>query len=337
MHTVRLAGLVTIAALAALALPSVVGRAQEQTPAPEQAAQPEQPAATATSTATRTASAAFSRKGADSCLACHDDLGIAAIFRTAHGRPNNPESPFGHGRLQCEVCHGPGGAHSGRVRSGQDRPAILNFGSKSATPAREQNAMCLTCHKGDMSHGWQGSTHERTDTACASCHKSHAASDPVMARATQPETCYACHSEQRRQSQLPHAHPIRVGKMACSDCHNAHGTTTDFNLVRTTLNETCTACHAEKRGPFLWEHAPVTEDCSTCHTAHGSVNPAMLTRRAPLLCQQCHSQAGHPSIAVGADGLPGARPSPYLLSGSCTNCHSQVHGSNHPSGAALTR
>jgi DmsE family decaheme c-type cytochrome len=332
MRNERLAGLVTIAALAAFALLSTVGQAQEQqTP-------PESPAAETPAPARQAAAAAaFSRKGADSCIACHDDAGILSIFRTAHGRPNDPAAPFGHGNLQCEACHGPGGTHSGRVRSGQDRPPILNFGAGSITPAREQNAMCLTCHQGDMNHGWQGSTHERTGTACASCHQSHAAADPVLVRATQPQACYACHAEQRRQGQLPHAHPIRVGKMACSDCHNAHGTSSDFNLVRTTLNETCTSCHAEKRGPFLWEHAPVTEDCSSCHTAHGSVNAAMLTRRAPLLCQRCHSQAGHPSAAVGPNNLPGATPSPYLLASSCTNCHSQVHGSNHPSGAALTR
>ena len=27
----------------------------------------------------------------------------------------------------------------------------------------------------------------------------------------------------------------------------------------------------------------------------------------------------------------------FLLAGGCTNCHSQVHGSNHPSGAKLMR
>jgi hypothetical protein len=34
----------------------------------------------------------------------------------------------------------------------------------------------------------------------------------------------------------------------------------------------------------------------------------------------------------------GAAPAPiYLVAGSCTNCHSQVHGSNHPAGAKLMR
>jgi hypothetical protein len=63
----------------------------------------------------------------------------------------------------------------------------------------------------------------------------------------------------------------------------------------------------------------------------------MLTSRAPLLCQSCHSQSGHPSIAYDADGLPAGTPSQFLLGQSCMNCHVQVHGSNHPSGSKLMR
>jgi hypothetical protein len=63
----------------------------------------------------------------------------------------------------------------------------------------------------------------------------------------------------------------------------------------------------------------------------------MLTQRAPLLCQSCHSQQGHPSVAMETAGLPAGMPSQFLLGQSCLNCHSQVHGSNHPSGSKLMR
>jgi DmsE family decaheme c-type cytochrome len=99
------------------------------------------------------------------------------------------------------------------------------------------------------------------------------------------------------------------------------------------VNQTCFTCHADKRGPLLWEHAPVAEDCTLCHSSHGSVRTALLNKTPPLLCQQCHSVAGHPSVARTAGG--GA--SIFLLAGSCTNCHSQVHGSNHPAGSKLMR
>jgi DmsE family decaheme c-type cytochrome len=130
---------------------------------------------------------------------------------------------------------------------------------------------------------------------------------------------------------------MREGQMACTDCHSPHGSTAPAQLVKNTVNETCTSCHAEYRGPFLWEHQPVTEDCSTCHEPHGSAQPALLKMRAPFLCQTCHEGAGHPSIANTPKGLTGGMPSAYLLGGGCTNCHSQVHGSNSPSGRALMR
>jgi DmsE family decaheme c-type cytochrome len=108
-------------------------------------------------------------------------------------------------------------------------------------------------------------------------------------------------------------------------------------LVRQTLNDTCYGCHAEKRGPYRWEHAPVAEDCSTCHDPHGSNHPGMVSLRGPMMCQGCHSQAGHPSFANTPDGLPAGMPSQYLLGRNCLNCHTQVHGSNHPSGSKLMR
>ena len=110
-------------------------------------------------------------------------------------------------------------------------------------------------------------------------------------------------------------------------------------LVKASVNQTCYGCHAEKRGPLLWEHAPVVEDCTLCHSTHGSVRQALLNKSAPLLCQQCHAPAGHPSVARNGTSLPGgaAGGAVFVVAGSCTNCHSQVHGSNHPAGAKLLR
>lgn len=125
--------------------------------------------------------------------------------------------------------------------------------------------------------------------------------------------------------------------MACTSCHSPHGSSATASLVHETVNETCTSCHAQYRGPFLWEHQPVNEDCSNCHEPHGSVQPALLKARPPFLCQQCHEAAGHPSAPNTPAGLPSGMPSPFLLAGGCVNCHSQVHGSNHPSGSLLMR
>jgi DmsE family decaheme c-type cytochrome len=282
--------------------------------------------------------AEYSRDGADTCIKCHDGPEVLTLFKTLHGSRADPHSPFAAGQLQCEACHGPGGAHAGRVRSGQPRPPIETFAAGSLASPAERNAVCLGCHDGAVQDAWHAGTHARDGVACADCHRVHAARDDVRTASSQAAICFDCHTEQRVENAKPFRHPVEGQAMSCGSCHDPHGSGNDFELRRASLNDTCFDCHAEKRGPYLWEHAPVTEDCSNCHRPHGSSQPALLAMRAPLLCQQCHSQAGHPSIAYGPGSLPGSgTPSPYLLAGSCLNCHSQVHGSNHPSGGNLTR
>jgi DmsE family decaheme c-type cytochrome len=280
----------------------------------------------------------YSREGADTCLACHENEAVLPLFKGPHANPTDPNGPFGHGQLQCEACHGPTGDHAGRVRRGQERtaPGII-FGANSTTPIDVQNEQCLGCHSGDTGFGWHGNDHDLNEVGCAGCHSSHVAKDPVLVTATQPEVCFDCHQQQRTQSLKPYAHPIRQGKMDCSGCHSPHGATSELQFAQQTLNDTCFDCHAEKRGPYLWEHAPVAEDCSNCHDPHGSNHPGMLSMRGPMLCQSCHSQSGHPSLPADGDGLPGAMPSQFMLGQNCLNCHTQVHGSNHPSGSRLMR
>lgn len=280
---------------------------------------------------------AYSRKGADSCLACHDDQATLAIFRSKHAMRTDARTPFGHEQLQCEACHGPGGAHAGRVRRGEERPPIEAFATGSVLSILEQNQYCTTCHEDDLGFAWHGGAHDMEEVACSDCHSSHTTTDPVLVTSTQAEVCFDCHQQQRTQAMKPFAHPVRQGKMDCGSCHSTHGETTDGLLVSQTANDTCYECHAEQRGPYLWEHAPVTENCGDCHDPHGSNQPGMLTMRGPMLCQSCHSQSGHPSIAQDASGLPDGMPSQYLLGQNCMNCHSQVHGSNHPSGSKLMR
>ena len=283
----------------------------------------------------------YSAAGADTCLGCHNAESMLVIFRTPHGQQSDPESPMA--QLQCENCHGPGGTHSGRRKPSDTHSAVVNFGADAATPMSDQNAVCMDCHNDDVSLAWAGSMHERNDTGCVGCHSVHTAIDPVRLHSAQADVCFDCHGRQRADSLKLSAHPIRsdqhvrAAAMVCTDCHNPHASVSSGQLTRNTTNELCVGCHAEFRGPVLFDHAPVSEDCTLCHTPHGSNHAALLKRRAPLLCQSCHSQRGHPSISFTDASLPSGSPSAMVLGQSCLNCHTQVHGSNHPAGDKLMR
>jgi len=280
----------------------------------------------------------FSRAGADSCLLCHretSEFPATAIFDTPHAARLDPEAPFA--QLQCESCHGPSEDHAMAERHGEFVAPGRVFGTNSPTPAQTQNEVCITCHETHGRLGWFGSRHEAAQVSCASCHQIHRAQDRVFNALAQQEACFTCHAKRRADTFKASSHPLRFGEMSCSSCHDPHNGNNDFLLRESTVNETCYTCHAEKRGPFLWEHAPASENCTLCHQPHGSNHPVLLTRRPPLLCQQCHSAAGHPAVAYGEDDISNNFSNRFLLSRACLNCHSQVHGSNHPSGATLHR
>lgn len=282
----------------------------------------------------------YTRSGADQCLRCHNEQDwphVADILNGPHGAQTDPRAPFGPGQLQCEACHGPGGDHAGRIRGDDVRPPMPAFAPNSPWSEEKQNQQCLNCHQGTDHRFWAGGTHQRNEVGCADCHQSHSVRDPVTVASTETEICSSCHLQQRAEIHRAYTHPVRYGEMSCTSCHQPHGSVNEAMLAENTINDNCYECHAEYRGPYLWEHAPVVENCTNCHKPHGSNNPGMLTRRAPLLCQSCHSRQGHPSIGLTGDDLEGSLQSAFLLSGSCTSCHSQVHGSNHPSGAILNR
>jgi len=277
-------------------------------------------------------------KGARQCMACHSENrnpSAHEIFLTPMGISNAEKSPFADGSRECETCHGPSASHRKKQKDGSRPSPAITFAK--GTPAGPQNEICMGCHSdGNMIH-WFGSVHEEEEVACASCHEVHAPRDAVQDKLAQQEKCFACHPRTRAQTFRSSSHPLRFGQMTCSDCHNPHSGENDYLLIRSTINDTCYTCHAEKRGPYLWEHAPVTEDCTLCHNSHGSNHAGMLKQRSPLLCQQCHSPGGHPATAYTSETAENSFQQRFLLAQSCNNCHSQVHGSNHPSGVTGLR
>jgi DmsE family decaheme c-type cytochrome len=302
--------------------------------------------------------------GDERCMDCHSDKAVAgphaktssrdtalALYsdRTLtgpHGAVTNPKAPAA--KDSCETCHGPALQHAKFQEDNDDKNAVdptlevLRIGLKSSSSSDERNGVCLQCHTGGNQALWDGSIHEQRGVSCTDCHSPHSKNQKYLKGGTQAESCATCHKDIKAELQRNSHHPIREGKMDCSDCHNVHGTIADKLISANTVNEKCYECHAEKRGPFIWDHAPVQENCMTCHTAHGSTHDALLIQKVPFLCQTCHSNSGHPgtlyAIPSGA-----SNKSPYVMlnnmafNRACMDCHVAVHGSNSPSGMSLTR
>jgi DmsE family decaheme c-type cytochrome len=276
--------------------------------------------------------AAGAYMGSQNCAECHADH-YEQITNRKHGHVRDTHTPFAD--RGCETCHGPGEKHMLDASY-----SMITYDGKHAAAPEFQNAMCTRCHQGGQFLEWQASIHENEDLACTSCHVVHKPSQ-AMDRTKQADVCYQCHQDKRAESYRAYRHPTLEGKVICSDCHNAHGSAGPHALQQLSINDNCYSCHAEKRGPFLWEHAPATEDCSLCHRAHGSNHPALLTRQGPQLCQQCHSLTGtegrtHTRRFLDFDDSDPGRGR-FVVGQNCTNCHSKVHGTNHPSGANLLR
>lgn len=277
------------------------------------------------------------------CTKCHDEnetAPVLSIYQTKHGVKGDARTPT------CQSCHGESDKHIKGDANASIRPSpdvVFKKGAYAQTDDKQRSQQCLTCHKGAKRNNWDGGKHETSGVACNTCHQTHKPNDKVLNKKTQPEVCYTCHKEQRADSHKISAHPMEVGKVACSDCHNPHGSTASKSLKKNTVNETCFQCHAEKRGPFLWEHQPATEDCASCHAPHGSNISPLLKSRPPFLCDECHggphtSKGAYGSGVAGKPGITaGANPSVMPAGRSCMSCHNMVHGSNSPAGAYLHR
>jgi DmsE family decaheme c-type cytochrome len=265
------------------------------------------------------------------CLDCHGPSPQGATLAIAH----TEHASLGADNSGCESCHGPSTAHR---ESPIDAQPELSFAAGTGAEVSPDVDSCQDCHAEDDTPHWVGSVHAAEGLSCSSCHQIHARPGVLdLGRLSREPSCLGCHGELRSALRMQSRHPILEGKTGCSDCHDPHGGGGEYALRELSVNDNCTRCHSELRGPFLWEHQPVTEDCSLCHRAHGSIHDRLLTVRGPALCQQCHSAAFHPSQPYGGDLLPG-RPAAVNVAGkNCLNCHGQVHGSNHPSGARLTR
>ncbi len=275
--------------------------------------------------------------GTDNCLkACHAHDKIRRDFDlSTMGAQLSRES--GLPLVNCESCHGPGSlavepltperlaadAKAGR-RTACDFKTFIDIKN---LPAQARSLICLKCHTANATfnlHNWNASTHSMADVSCSDCHRIHGGHNLKVKLRDTAEMCEKCHQDVKAAFNLPNHHPVPEKKVFCTDCHDPHGGgSAEKNLRRDTVKATCTQCHPEKEGPFVYEHADVTEDCRACHSPHGSVNNNLLILREPFLCLQCH-----PTHPIDSTTSLDQKRAFYTR---CTDCHSQIHGSDLPS------
>jgi DmsE family decaheme c-type cytochrome len=249
------------------------------------------------------------------CYRCHSDT--RALQEVA-----GPHQICGPNNFNCTTCHN---VH-GQIREESRRD------------------LCLQCHNGAPTMAWHSSTHDLNRVACADCHNPHPSrcvpkfvgiSHTAITRpkrlpmsVNEPEACYKCHQKIFGLNSLPSHHPVKEGKMVCSDCHDAHGQM-EHNLKSETVNLLCWKCHADKQGPYVYEHPPVTENCAICHEPHGTVANNLLRQPVTFLCLRCHSghrgSHGTNGVRTGIDTRPYLQPAFYT---DCTQCHTMIHGSD---------
>lgn len=247
------------------------------------------------------------------CYKCHGDM---YEFQEIAG----PHQICGSNGFNCTTCHDP----HGKIRE------------------ESRTELCLQCHgQGSPVMAWHSSTHSLEGVACTDCHNPHPSScvprfvnvshtnvrrpERRQMAVDEPEVCYKCHQKIYALNALPSHHPIKEGKMVCSDCHDGHGQM-EGNLKGENTNLVCYKCHADKQGPFVWEHPPVTEDCGICHEPHGTVANNLLRQPTTFLCLRCHT--GHRKDNRNPDLYVDVRMATFT---DCTQCHVQIHGSDLPS------
>lgn len=251
------------------------------------------------------AAEAPARIGSDTCLGCHEDI-QARIQKTAHFKPNP---------VECEDCHGPGGAHG-------DEPAATNIVTLKGTPAQKIMETCTRCHREYRSNY---SSHTTTGRACLNCHdmwhsektvKSQLIPSDHLVTTKNWDQCLTCHRRQQAEFARPYHHQAGRFNNQCVACHDPHVTRKE--LRSKAIDEKCARCHPDFGGPFVYVHLGTQDKgCIGCHFPHGGTNPNLLNRNTTrFLCLSCHPDT--PRLHNQANAL-------YQQ---CTACHTAIHGSN---------
>ncbi|MCC7375153.1 MAG: hypothetical protein IT581_10910 [Verrucomicrobiales bacterium] len=266
--------------------------------------------------------------GNKACLPCHVvGFGLPGGFVSAATTPLL-------GGVQCENCHGPGGAH------------VADPGDLAARPVVSKASMvCGGCHT-DFHHPtydeWLDAGHSRVHPELVTGFLN----TNVVAGEARMRSCGACHSggvrlamlkgaQSNPQVELPAMPSGDVAAntpMTCAVCHTAHEKTPYGAQLRNPPYSTNFFSYATSTNTnFTLQYNVDVNLCGQCHNQRGAAwNSA---GRPPHHSPQYNMLIGNigNTALVGVDlsGLP--QSSHREITKQCTHCHTHGHGPASPS------
>ena len=234
----------------------------------------------------------------------------------------------------CSTCHDQGQKLEKSAHAGLPCDTCHESHEKYPHPAGIAKPVCATCHQdqaGDYALGVHGQARKNGNEGapdCALCHGSaHELLSPESQafRATVPDTCGMCHSQEAEQFRASvHGQALARGitqAPVCTDCHGEHKIlkpTNEASPVNAAhIRDTCGNCHGDVRltskfglpsdrlvtfdssyhGLAAKAGSQTVANCASCHGVHdilpssdpkSTINPRNLSKT----CGQCHPGAG---------------------------------------------
>jgi len=292
------------------------------------------------------------------CMNCHDTKAFKPASKFDHNKADFKLTGK-HATVDCKECH------KVSMRNGKEFQQFTDIPHNDCVACHKdphQNRIegkCTQCHtdrsftefigRNRFDHGTTGfplkGKHKVVD--CFSCHKNTSEPSTIFQdkQNISVTQCAACHQD------------VHKGKLGqdCAQCHTEnsfltvksgltatfdHGVT-DYPLVGKHIGVSCDKCHKEKytkaidfsacknchadyhKGEFVKNN--VSPDCAECHTVMKGFNYSLFTldkhqkTKFPLV-------GAHVATACFSCHLSEDKWSFKNKSGSCTECHKNVHG-----------
>lgn len=253
------------------------------------------------------------------CLACHT---------VGYGLPGGFVSEAATPRLagvQCENCHGPGGAH------------VADPGDLAARPVVSLASMtCGGCHN-DFHHPtydeWLKAGHSRVHPELVSGFMN----TNIVAAEARMRSCGACHSggvrlamldgyeDQVNLPPMPSGDVAANTPMTCAVCHTSHEHTDFGSQLRNPSYSTNFFSYATSTNTsFTAQYKVDINICGQCHNQRGATWKD--TSRPPHHSPQYNMLVGQVGFEIGT----APQSSHTRIAKQCTECHTHRHDPEHP-------